>query len=420
MKKLYIFLLLLCLSGVAYGQFTVNGMVLRTNGDSVQGALVHIYPDTSSGPLTFTPVVDTTNSSGFYSVILPAIPNGSKFIVATLNCDNVTYVTNQHTATGNNISSNLVICVTPPSTQFSGYVYLGDVTKRPPQQQAQVYLISKCPGNALTYIDSVETDTNGFYSVGSFPTLSAGCELIMKAALKPMANDYTKYLPAYHETNTTYSLRWSGGKEVSQQVSQNGVNILLPQAINPFGGPSVIAGYAMDSTTQSRLHGKVLFITDMNDVTISHAFTNSNGEFSFGNLPFGTYKIFGDVWGKDNPDLVVTVDADHVNVYNVVFRESDTEFRGSIAVSVAGAKTLQDMIALYPVPAYDMVYVQGARGIPGDKSVVIRTITGKVVFTGAYSSGKDMGIPVHTLVPGVYLLNISTQQASVNFRLIKN
>ncbi len=418
MKKLYILLLLLCISGMAFGQFTVSGLVQRTNGDSVQGAVVHVYPDTSSGPPTFTPVKDTTNSLGFYSVTLPAIPNGSKFIVATLDCDNFTYVTNQHTATGNNIFSTLIICVTP-NTQFSGYVYLGDATKRPPQQQAQVYLISKCPGNVLSYIDSVETDTNGYYSVGSFPALATGCELIMKAALKPIATDYAKYLPAYHETNASYSLRWSGGKEISLQASKNGVNILLPEALNPFGGPSVIAGYAMDSTTQNRLPGKVMFITDMNDVTIGYVFTNSNGEFSFTNLPFGTYKIFGDVWGKDNPDLVVTVDADHVIVYNIIFRESATEFRGSVAVSVDGAQALQHILSVYPVPAHDMVYVQGAQKIPGDKSVVISGMTGNIVYTAAYAQGKNVEVPIHALPAGVYILKISSQKQSATFRLVK-
>lgn len=419
MKKLYILILLLCFAAGANGQRQVSGQVLRTNGDTVINAMVYIYPDTVNDTATFVPMLDSSNFNGFFQFTLPlSVPVGAKFIISTLNCDSATFITNNLTYAGANINSNLIICVVQ-NTSFSGYVHLGSPLKRPAVKDAWVYLISKCPGDVLSYIDSVETDTNGYFRVDSFPTLGTGCELIMKAVLKNTSADYKKYLPAYHESSTTYSLRWSGGKEISQPASKNGVIILLPEAMNPFGGPSVLAGYAMDSATQNKLPGKVLFITDMNDVTVDHTFTNASGNFSFTNLPFGTYKLFGDVWGKDNPDLVVTVDADHVSYYNIVFRENSTEFKGMIAVSVADNSALANNILVYPNPAQNFIYIQHASGSAGDKTITLMNTTGSVVFHQQYSPAATIAVPLQAFPRGVYILNIATGDGQATYRIVK-
>lgn len=419
MKKLYILILLVCFAAVANGQRLVSGQVLRTNGDTVINAKVYIYPDTVNDTATFVPMMDSTDVNGSFQFNLPlSVPVGAKFIISTLDCDNVSYITNNLTYAGININSNLITCVVP-NTSFSGYVYLGSPLKRPAIKDSWVYLISKCPGDVLSYIDSVETDTNGYFQVDSFPSLASGCQLVMNAALKTTSPDYKKHLPAYHETATTYSLRWSGGKEISQPASKNGVIILLPQAMNPHGGPSVLAGHARDEAAQTRLPDKVIFITDMNDVTVDHTFTDANGDFAFTNLPFGTYKLFGDVWGKDNPDLVVTVDADHVNYYNIVFSENGTEFRGMIAVSVADNSAVANTIWVYPNPAQDFIYIQDAGGKTGDKTVTLLNSTGSVVFNQQYSAANTLAIPVQSLPRGVYILNIATGGGQATYRIVK-
>lgn len=402
------------------GQRRVSGYVLRTNGDTVTNAKVICYPDTLTDTVHFATIVDSTDfKDSFVFILPPDVPVGGKFIIATLDCDSVTFVTKNLAYTGANMSNqNLTICVTPTTT-FAGYVYLGSPGKRPPVAQAMVYLISKCPGDVLTYIDSVETDTNGFFLVDDFPTLGSGCQLVMKAALKTTAGDYKKYLPAYHQVTPAYSLRWSGGKEISQPDSKNGVNILLPEAMNPHGGPSVIAGLAVDSGTNTRLPDKVIFITDMHDVPVDHTFTDHNGNFSFTNIPFGTYKLFGDVWGKDNPDLVVTVDADHVNILNIVFTENTTEFRGSIALSVARNTELQNTLSVYPIPASDIVYISGAEKIAGNKQATLTAISGAAVYSHNFSAGEDINIPVQTLPRGMYILRLATGAGTATFRVVK-
>lgn len=419
MKKLLPLIILLFLSQLSYAQRNVNGLVLKTNGDSVNGVVVHIYPDTTSGPLTFQPMKDTTQS-GSFSFVLPAnVPLGSVFKVSTLDCDSTSYKTNTHIYAGNNINSNLIVCVAPPRN-FSGYVFLGDSTKRPQPQQAMVYLISKCNGNVLTYIDSVLTDTNGYYKVDSFPTLTTGCEVIMKARLLPVAQEYKKYLPAYHESNnSTYALRWFGGREIPLQVAKGGINLLLPEAINPTGGPSSIGGYAVDSATVTVLSDYIMFITDMNDVPVDYTYTHQTGTFLFGNLPFGTYKVFGDVWGKDNLDLTVQVSANHVNEFNIIFTEYKHRYEGRIATSVTGNNHAINKLAIYPNPAQDYVIIKGAEAIKGSKQVNINSIDGRTIQTTEFADGDNVKINISNLVPGTYILNIMTEDGNAVFRMMK-
>lgn len=417
MKNLYLLLVLLGFSFASQAQVIVSGKVTRTNGDSVKGARVYIRSDSSSGQPVFTTISDTTNNSGNFSIPLSSnIPSGTVFYVSTLNCDSVNEVSNTHIFTGNSINSPLKICVTPP-TNFSGYVFLGDSIKRPQPQQAVVYLIARCASNVLTYIDSVETDTNGYYQVDSFPKLAAGCELIMKARLKATAPNYKKYLPAYHESNGSYKLRWSGARDVPYTFAKGGVSIILPEAKNPFGGPSVLTGYAVDDNANI-LPGKVIFLTDGVDVTVNHTYTDATGYFSFDNLPFGRYKLFGDVWGKDNPDLVVNVDAEQVNIYNIIFTENNNKFEGRLATSVSGAAEFSSL-QLFPNPADNMVFIKGSEKLKGNKQVVITTVTGKLVFDQAFSPGKQIQIPLHNIQPGIYLLEVETVNGRAKFKLVK-
>lgn len=397
-------------------QVFVTGQITRTNGDTLKQVEVYIRADSSSGPPAFSSMIDTTNNTGLFDFRLPnSVPNGTVFYVSTLSCDSVSEVFNTHVFTGGNINSPLIVCVSP-QTNFSGYVFLGDDTKRPPQQQAEVLLISKCAGTTLTYVDTVETDTNGYYEVSAFPVIGAGCQLIMQARLKPTATEYQKYLPAYHQTDSTYKLRWFNANDISLQRSKTGVNITLPEAINPFGGPSVISGYAVDNKGNIAAD-KILFITDNLDIPVAYTYTDAMGVFAFDNLQFGRYKLFGDVWGKDNPKLVVKVDADEVEVHPVIFTESGTEFAGRIATSVTNTTGIFKDVALFPNPAKSIVYVQGTEKIDTDKKVVVSNSVGTVVHSVSFLPNEQVKINVAHLPAGVYTVQLLSENGGANIKL---
>ena len=239
----------------------------------------------------------------------------------------------------------------------------------------------------------------------------------MQAKLLSASTEYNNYAPAYRQSD--YSLRWSGA-DVIPQLAGAGVIIKLPELKNPTGGPSIISGVAYDSATNTVLPDKIMFITDMQDVPVSYAYTAADGSFTFGNLPFGTYKLFGDVRGKDNLDLVITVDADHIWAKDVIFLETSTEYKGwrrTTTVSEA-ANTLSGMY-IYPNPVQDILSVKNAEHMAGDKHVTLLNTSGAVVFTKQFEGGAAINIPVGSLPHGLYMLHLQTDIGKIVMKLIK-
>lgn len=417
MKKLNLVLIFLALFVSASAQVVVSGKLTRTNGDSVLNTEVYLYSDTSVSTPIIQLMRDTTDQSGNFEFLLSnTIPGGTVFYTSALDCDNINFKVNTHIFTGNNISSPIVICVTP-TDNFSGYVYLGDASKRPDKGQALVHLISKC-GNSLTPLQTITTDTNGYFEVSKYPILSTGCELIMSAELKSTSSDYKKYLPAYHKSDSNYSLRWSDARDIPLQVARGGVVLTLPEAINPFGGPSKIAGYSVYEGG-SQLPGKIMFITDYVDIPVDFLYTSQIGDFAFINIPFGKYKVFGDVWGKDNPDLVVSVDADHVFIDNIIFTENATKYWGRIATSVTNTSAQLANISIYPNPVGDFIKIKGAEHISGSKTVIVTDVTGAVLVSETFAESKELSLNITQIPSGVYMLNIATKEGNAVYKIVK-
>lgn len=428
MKKIIIlaFLFITAANLASAQNSQVLGNMKRYDSTLVKLDTVELYVDTNAGPQVFPPMQTMTDTSGDYIFNFPAsTPIGTVLKVSAKNCDGLIF-DSTYVYTGNKIICNLRVCVTAPQ-KFDGYVHLGGPNKRPVPGNARVYLIEKCPGNvsAVNLIDSVTTDTNGYYSFGStYPTINIGCELIMRARLLSQSPDYTKYLPAYTTSNTSYSLRWSGGQEITSSMAFDGVNMLLPEAHNPFGGPCHFGGMVVDAgtgSTGSALPGRIILMTDFNDVPVAYTYSDANGQFKISNIQFGTYKLFGDSWGRSNPDLLVKVDANKVVISNILFEEIDTTvFKGKLLTGI-GQLNNQHLIKVYPNPVDNILNISGLSTLDDeDINIEILNSVGQKVYSDDTNSNTDkVIIPVNSLVTGIYILHISTKQGIMTYRFSK-
>ena len=404
MKKLLFAILFSAISAASFGQITIQGFLKRTDSSAVKLDSVWVSPDTGQ---SFPTRVTLTDTSGFFATQVQNISPGQRIVTRARDCNNVFVTDTQTYNGGNTVNSNLVICIAP-TFKITGYVHLGNTTKRPPVGEGRVYLIQKCAGDVLSYIDSTNTDTNGFYSFDPYPTLGSGCNLIMRAAMGNNATEYAKYVPGYHLTNTSYGLKWSSSTEVTTAMGNSGVDILLPEAINNTGGPSEISGIAVDENS-AVLRGYIMVITDMNDVTVAYTHTDNNGKFSFGNLPFGTYKVFGDVWGKSNPALVVKVSADELIVSDILFVENNFEYKGWRSTSIDYVNSSEKIVA-FPNPIVGSLTINN---LPKCSSINLTSVTGRVVYSKTNNKVSKLVIPAGNLPKGVYMLQISNESAVI-------
>lgn len=417
MKNLVLFLVFSALSFTAYSQIMVSGRLRTVYGDSVVNTEVFIYGDTASPTPKVALVIDTTNTTGDFSFVIPDVPIATEFYLSTRNCRTGMEI-DTLTFTGNKvINHDLKICYAADS--FKGFVYLGNQGKRPLPQQAMVYTIRKC-GNTVEYLDSFLTEAGGGYRVGRYPELAANCQLIMYARLLPISADYRKYLPAYYQASKPYSLGWATARAIFIKEAVDGnVNLLLPQAQNPTGGPSTIAGYALDVHNGGPATDNIMMITDMNDVPVDYVYTDNAGRFSFTNLPFGTYKVFGDVWSRNNPPLVVKISADHVNEFDIIFTEDSVDYKGRIATSVKGSGSITQQLEAYPNPVSEKVMIKGAETLAGTKTLIIHTVTGATIRTAQFNEGQQAEMMMGDLPGGIYIIRLTTAQDNAVFRVVK-
>lgn len=417
MKKIILLVLLSFVYVAGHSQIFIFGQVRNPTPDTMRGVEVYLYEDTSGTPI-FPFLRDTTDVLGDFTFTIPDVPVNTRFYLSTVDCDGKNMKIDTIVFTGlKTIRNDLVVCSTFPEN-FSGRVMLGSTTKHPDVAQSMVYLIRNC-NNTLTYIDSMLTGTDGLFEVAKFPQMQPGCELILHARLTSSSRDYKNYLPAYRVHTGTYALKWLTAKAQPKFLGLDTVNIFLPRAQNPNGGPSIISGFAVDDAAGDPLPGKKLMITDMHDVPVDYTHTDKIGSFSFPNLQFGTYKVFGDVWNKDNPDLVVNVSADHVHEPGVIFTDWPLEFKGIIVVSVRDNIYPLTGLKIYPNPVQDKLYISGVENIAGDKEVMIQDISGKLLRTMHYNDGMQIAVPFTEMLPGVYMVTLLTQQGKVTYKVVK-
>ncbi len=299
-------------------------------------------------------------------------------------------------------------------------------------QDMRVWLIKKCPaGNSftLTAIDSLDVADSIHSFAFPAPQVASNCQLLIKAAFIPGSPQYSNYLPTYYSgsTSTVGSLLWSGAAPVSATTQSNPTywDFTMVQGTNP-GGPGFVGGSVLQGANKGTavgdpLAGRVLLLTDMNDNAIAYATTDAAGAFSFSSLANGEYKLFGDRWGKDNPALMVTVDANHQNINNIVFEENSTQFKGRFvwATNITNTNSALAQLSVYPNPMQGQVSVSGLQHIDGDKTVTLTNVTGAVIYQNTFGEGKQVVIPTAELSSGMYLLQVNTSEGVASFKMLK-
>ena len=288
-----------------------------------------------------------------------------------------------------------------------------------------VWLIEKCPSAGsytLTAIDSqLVIDSMHLYYFQA-PTVGSGCQLLVKAAFLPSSVHYSSYLPTYYGVSAG-SLSWSGATPVTAGPTYHDFTMI--SGTNPGGpgfiGGSVLLGANKGTAVGDPLEGRTMILTDMSDKAVAYTKTDATGAFSFPSVANGTYKLFGDQWGKDNKVLYVTVDAANQNIKNIVFEENDTKFSGRYvwATNVTNVNSNLSEVSVYPNPVQGQINVSGLSNIKGAKSVTLTSVTGAVIFTQRYNEGQAVVISANDMASGLYMLEVATIEGNKTFKLMK-
>lgn len=377
---------------------------------------VYIYPPACTSCLSVTPVSGSTSDYVFDgSCTNNAISYSwfvdNNYVVSTAN-PQFTYSFNQsgtytvclqtQDASGNycNQACTTVVVNTPTSTLFdlSGRIYKVDnsfMYSPTASNEAKVYLIKLITGGTLEAIDSTTTDAQGYYSFSNKPI----DDYRIKVALNASSPDYNTNIPTYYAT----ALMWYDAQIVTLFGNTYNRDIYMLYGTNP-GGNGFISGNVFQGANKPTRGVTDITLILMDQATqqpVAYAKPNANGDYSFGNVPNGTYKVYGELLNRASiPDNIVisSMQSTYTNK-NFVYNDNVIQPTNT-AVSIP---TITEVSSLRISPNPATTSIRLLNEIYGS-TIVIRDLTGRILQQLNLTQGEATTIQCDSWQKGIYLI----------------
>lgn len=284
----------------------------------------------------------------------------------------------------------------------------------------KVWLIHYDPtATTLTAVDSMVVYCTGT-SVGYQFTGIATDSFRVKAAVTDSAFTGTGYIPTYHSS----FFYWHDASVISHTSGTSDINediTMLTGTATP--GPGFISGSVLTganrgtsgSTPVIGLH--MICVTSTGTVT-QMAFTDASGNYSFSNLPYGTYTVFPDSLNYFTTPLTgITLSASSASFSTGGFIQhtvSKTITPGTTGFNNVPASATS--VSSFPNPTTGQLNIVWNQKAEENATVTISDISGRQVYHSAIkmSTGAGMtSIDLSGTPNGLYIINV--RSASVNY-----
>jgi hypothetical protein len=314
-----------------------------------------------------------------------------------------TAINNDETAHHFNIGGHLFAGTypinNPESTGDTGIVYLYRVIN-----------------NYVIPVDTVKVTTFGYYI---FTQIIEG-EYILKAGLTINSARYKDFFPSYYSN----VLKWNSCDHLALIDSNRfEANIHLLSTIDSLTGPASMTGFVMqtlkDAGSQKMSNAEILLFNG-NMSPLIFSFSDQNGDFSFDNLPFGTYYLMVESTGKFPALLRVILDENHP-VFDSLMLEVLSHAPTSIQEINSPSRI--ESIPVFPNPAMNNLNLVLRSGEPQTVVFEIFTFSGQKIFTGKcqVNGYKSLSIPLDRYSKGTYYLILRSEDGkwSQNQKFVK-
>ncbi len=315
----------------------------------------------------------------------------------------------------------------PNNFTISGYLYLPDSLNGPANLQGIVELFFN-DTNSNTWVSlgttNIETDTAGWSSYYTFGTQANVGEYLVKATLDPSMPIAADYMPTYH-FNTVH---WDSADVITLPASGSGLyQIIFNDGSNFTGGSGSINGLVTegdgftaneenDRGGDPRPNTSVLLF-DSNEQPITHTLTDDQGQYSFANLPFGTYKLEVEIVGVEQAVRWVTLSADKPT-------STGNDFEVTPAGIVLGINDLvaESKVHIFPNPTTGIVNFGFEANANFDAKISVARADGKTVLVHNQSVTKgsqSLQVDLTNLPTGLYFLQVTTGNEVISKKIVK-
>ncbi|RYZ32506.1 MAG: T9SS type A sorting domain-containing protein, partial [Sphingobacteriales bacterium] len=307
------------------------------------------------------------------------------------------------------------ITVTPPPNVISGNISW-DSSANISQTSFKVWLITF--DSSTNMIDAVDSTivTGGIWNTTySFSNHPAG-EYRTKAAVLNGAAGANILVPTYH-FGSTY---WGTASLINHTGGSSAYNDIQMQSGTPTSGPGFIAGNvtlgAGKGTGAGAPHVLIL-LRDAANQMVRFTYTDVNGDYSFGNVPAGSYNIYPENMPQiTTPSSTINLVSGAYNVSGIDFVKNSTE----IKPKTTGVNDIvSNLFSIYPNPSNGIIHLNWSNDISAASvSVTVMDITGRQVYKGRAITSAPASINLGNVTSGVYFIRIATGKAQHTERLI--
>lgn len=274
-------------------------------------------------------------------------------------------------------------------------------------------------GNSFLDLGSITLfvlDSMGYYipvqttSIDSmmyfFPEAVLPGNYLIQAQPSPNSMYFGSYLPTFYES----SLFWEDATQVILGQAFNPYDITLVAYDSIIGGPGMIAGQIIGGGKSTTLAGIEILLLNENNEPVRLTYTDAAGNFSFGDLPYGTYKLNPVVTG-----YTIDIYPCNLNEGNQT-AEMVLEINGHEIAAVRKIEKALVAESAYPNPVTSVLNIKLAKEVSGNLTARIYNNNGTLLNANeinAYSS-EIIKMNMSNLPAGLYSVILIDSKGNSN------
>lgn len=295
-----------------------------------------------------------------------------------------------------------------------GYVFIDSVLVA---DQATVRLMTMDTlWQNVIEVGAVSINENGFYQFDNVE-MSNYRLYFVQAELTPGSAYYGNFIPTYHLSAMTWMEAWP-----VLPIQNWTTDVYMIPSAPVDQGAGVISGTVSELGVRSGLADIEILLLDESMEPFTYLRTDSNGQFSFEGLAFGTYVVYAELMGVSTTPAVITLAEGSATVEIAIQVQG-----GSASYEVLGVSDNLESVSqagpVYPNP----VIADGRIMLTVDEDVALhlRIIcqTGQEAYRELltpWQGSQVVVIPMGQLRPGLYTLILSTEKGDrIARRIIK-
>ena len=291
-----------------------------------------------------------------------------------------------------------------------------------PIDKGLAYCYTYDPENNLVLLDTASFNHLGCYY---FHTVPSG-KYLVKARLQASSSMYGQFMPTYYG----HVFDWQEAQEIVLTDTDTnfwGADIWLLQSVGIASGEGQITGHILYDTSlveRAPIPAGDIEILLLNGEGSPHTckLSNIDGNFNFGNIPYGTYQLFPDVTGISTTPMYVTIsegDPLDKEVNLVIYPQQIT-----FSISEHNSAFVDQAFLIYPNPVSDQARIKLEVKKASDMSIMVTDLTGRIISQekAQLSQGsQEIILHVGNLTAGVYqVLIIPEDKVMISGKFLKS